>query len=104
MCIPAAAGLRWWDKGVVVERLLHQQKYLLVFIALVIITAIEVTVSYLPFTDRTPQTIILVIGSLCKASLVMLYYMHLRDDSRWYALLVGFPLAIGVLLSLTFVL
>jgi len=92
------------DKGVVVEKLLRQQKYLLVFVALVIITAVEVTVSYLPFTDRTPQTIILVIGSLCKASLVMLYYMHLRDDSRWYALLVGFPLVIGVLLSVTFVL
>lgn len=85
------------------EKDVHHPNYLMIYIALVVITAAEVTVSYLPFANKTPQTIILVIGSICKALLVMLYYMHLREDSRWYALIVGFPLVIGGLLSLTFV-
>lgn len=85
------------------EKEAKHTNYLAVYIGLVIITAIEVTVSYLPFPEPTPQTIILAIGSICKALLVMLYYMHLREDSRWYALIVGFPLVIGALLSLTFV-
>lgn len=84
------------------EKETRHPNYLLVFIGLAIITSIEVTVSYLPFTDRTPQTIILVVGSACKALLVMLFFMHLKEDSRVYALIVGFPLVIGALLSATF--
>lgn len=85
------------------EKEARHPNYLLVYIGLVIITAIEVTVSYLPFANKTPQTIVLLTGSICKALLVILYYMHLREDSRWYALIVGFPMIIGGLLALTFV-
>lgn len=85
------------------EKEARHPNYLAIYIGLVVITAIEVTVSYLPFPDPTPRTIILVVGSICKALLVMLYYMHLREDSRWYAFIVAFPLVIGALLSLTFV-
>jgi cytochrome c oxidase subunit 4 len=84
------------------EKEAHQPNYLLVYIGLVIITAIEVTVSYLPFSSKTPQTIILLTGSICKALLVMLFYMHLKQDSRWYALIVGLPMVIGALLIATF--
>jgi cytochrome c oxidase subunit IV len=85
------------------EKEARHPNYLAIYIGLVVITAIEVTVSYLPFADKTPQTIILILGSICKAVLVMSFYMHLREDSRWYVLIVGLPLVIGALLSLTFV-
>jgi len=49
-------------------------KYLLVFLALALITAIEVTVA-----ARAP--ILLVVLSLAKVVLVALYYMHLKFSS-----------------------
>ena len=80
----------------------HRPNYLAVFVALVMLMAIEVTVSYLPFADATLQVVILASGSLSKALLVMAYYMHLRFDSRWYVYIVGFALLFGILLVLTF--
>ncbi len=63
-------------------------RYAWVFAALVILTALEVGASYLPAGVRLP---ILLVFALAKALLVVLYFMHLRRDSRVYAgmLLIG---------------
>lgn len=77
--------------------------YFGVFIALVIITLIEVLISYLPALGVI-QVPLLVALSLFKAMLVIAYYMHLKFDTPWYRLIVGFPLVFAIGLAITFLL
>ncbi|MGB8646622.1 MAG: cytochrome C oxidase subunit IV family protein [Anaerolineae bacterium] len=75
--------------------------YLLIFVGLGILTAIEIAItSSLPEATRLP---ILLTLSLIKAVLVALFYMHLLNDSRLYAFFFAmaiFLLAIPFVLSL----
>jgi cytochrome c oxidase subunit 4 len=66
--------------------------YIRVFIALSILTVIEVILSQLPIL-KAP---VLIPISLLKASLVALFYMHLRYDRRVFAVLFGFGIVLGV--------
>jgi caa(3)-type oxidase subunit IV len=67
--------------------------YLLVFVALAILTAVEVGVAYLAGGLRTP---LLLIMAVAKAMLVILYFMHLKYDSRWYAFIFFAPMALVI--------
>lgn len=66
--------------------------YIPVFIILGVLTAIEVALVQLPI----PRAPILIPISIIKASLVALFYMHLRYDKRVFAAIFGFGLAIGL--------
>jgi cytochrome c oxidase subunit 4 len=63
----------------------HRMTYVGVFVALAIITMIEVTLTYVnpPFSTTGP----LLALSTTKVLLVALFFMHLRYDSRWYSAL-----------------
>jgi len=83
-----------------VENRTHKRpNYLLVFLALAALTAIEVAVTYIPAVPLAP---VLLTMSLAKVLLVVLYFMHLRSDSRWFALvfIVPFFLVVPVLIVL----
>jgi caa(3)-type oxidase subunit IV len=67
--------------------------YLLVFAGLAILTLIEVAVSYITGEIRVPLLILL---SAMKALLVILFFMHLRYDSRWYAFIFFAPLVLVI--------
>jgi cytochrome c oxidase subunit 4 len=75
--------------------------YVGVFIALGILTAIEVATSvYIPEPTRIP---LLLIMAAAKGALVALYYMHLKFDSRIFSFFFGaaiFVLAIPFALVL----
>jgi caa(3)-type oxidase subunit IV len=74
--------------------------YILVFLALAVITAIEVFfVSLFPGLPKAP---FLLAMSFVKVALVVLYFMHLKTDNRWYALifLLPFLLVVPILLVL----
>ena len=62
--------------------------YLLVFLALAVLTAVEVGVTYVP---AIPQVPVLLGLSLVKALLVILYFMHLKFESRWFAFIFFVP-------------
>ena len=66
----------------------RRRTYLLVFVALAVMTAIEVFVAQTPGIPVVP---VLLTMSLAKALLVILYFMHLRYDSRWYSLIFFSP-------------
>ncbi len=78
-----------------------QANYLIVFIALGILTAIEIALtSLLQESVRIP---ILLLLAFVKAALVALFYMHLRSDSRLFAfffVMAIFLLAIPFVLAL----
>jgi cytochrome c oxidase subunit IV len=75
-----------------------RRTYILVFVALAVITAIEIGISYLP----VPRAPILVPLALVKAGLVALFYMHLKYDRRIFAFVfvAGLLMGIGLILAL----
>ncbi|HXF95622.1 MAG TPA: cytochrome C oxidase subunit IV family protein [Gemmatimonadales bacterium] len=68
--------------------------YLRVFAVLVIVTVIEVGVFYVPAFQAVLVPLLLVLSAL-KFLLVVLFYMHLKTDSRFYAFLFGGPLLLA---------
>ena len=76
-------------------------KYLLVFLALAVLTMMELGVYYLP---SYLHPVLLLSLSFIKATLVVLYFMHLKTDSRWFAFifLVPFLLVIPMVFVLRF--
>jgi cytochrome c oxidase subunit 4 len=67
----------------------HTKRYLVVFGALVVLTAVTVIVSYLPL----PGTLGIAIGvaiAVAKAALVALFFMHLVSERTIVYLALGF--------------
>ena len=80
----------------------HRRAYVGVFVALAIITAVEVLLTVIDF--GVPMTGLLVMLSTTKVLLVAMFFMHLRYDSRWYASIfvyaVPFAALIVIILAL----
>lgn len=70
------------------EKHQHHPNYLLVFASLAVLTAIEVAITYVPQIPQAPTLLAL---SFFKAMLVILYFMHLRFDSKWFAFIFFVP-------------
>ncbi len=66
----------------------RRPNYWLVFAALAIMTAIEVAITYMPGIPLVP---VLLTMSFLKAMLVILYFMHLRFDSKWFSFIFFVP-------------
>ncbi len=69
-------------------------QYWIVFAVLAIFTALEAGTAYLPTLPLGVKVGILVFLAVVKIALVLLYFMHLKFDSRIFAL----PFALGVVL------
>ncbi|MBI1255950.1 MAG: hypothetical protein GC204_00625 [Chloroflexi bacterium] len=72
--------------------------YTVVYIVLAAITLIELAVSSLP--RGVLGTLILIALSISKAVMVVLFYMHLREDSRIFAFALILPIFIALVSSL----
>jgi caa(3)-type oxidase subunit IV len=64
--------------------------YLVVFLGLALVTAIELALVSIGLA-RDIRVPILILLSLCKASLVAGFFMHLRTDSRAYLVIFITP-------------
>ena len=73
-------------------------RYVAVAVVLAVITALEIVVALGHFLPQQLATILLIGLTLSKAALVMLFYMHLKYDARWYSLVLVFPLFMVVVL------
>ena len=78
--------------------------YLRVAAILVMITIIEVGVFYVPTFQAVLVPVLLVLSAV-KFTLVVMFYMHLKFDNRFFSLLFGGPLllALAVVISLLFI-
>lgn len=78
--------------------------YLRVAAILVMITIIEVGVFYVPTFQSVLVPVLLVLSAV-KFTLVVMFYMHLKFDNRFFSLLFGGPLllALAVVISLLFI-
>ncbi len=71
----------------------HSRKeYIVVFAALALLTAVEVGVVYMPGIGKGPMILALIGLAVTKASLVGLFYMHLKNETRILKLTVAIPL------------
>lgn len=84
------------------EHVTSPKVYVLIFLALMLLTTVTVAIAFLhlgPFNDVVALTI-----AVSKATLVVLYFMHVRHSSRmtkisvlagflWLALLIGLTLS-----------
>ena len=77
--------------------------YLRIAAILVIITLLEVGVFYVPAFQSALVPVLLVLSAV-KFALVVMFYMHLKFDSKFFAMLFGGPLFLGflVVISLLF--
>ena len=72
--------------------------YIGVFVALAVVTAIEVGITSV-ITDKTLVVIVLLALAAAKALLVMMFFMHLKYDTKTYSLFLLFPLFMATLLA-----
>jgi cytochrome c oxidase subunit 4 len=72
--------------------------YVGIFLVLVVLTALEVGVTYLP----VPRIPVLVPLAIAKAALVVMFYMHLRFDNRLFTVIfvIGVLMGVSLILSL----
>lgn len=90
------------DSSVTPEPTAHPRpRYKLILALLVLLTGVEVGVSYLPEGVRLPLLIVLAVA---KALLVILWFMHLKFDARVFALIfvMGFLLLLPLLYFIGF--
>ena len=78
--------------------------YLRIAAILVMITLIEVGVFYVPAFQGVLVPVLLVLSAV-KFALVVMFYMHLKFDNRFFVFLFGGPLllALAVVVSLLFI-
>jgi cytochrome c oxidase subunit 4 len=81
------------------EQVAHRPhpNYIGVFIGLAVLTAVELTVAFLPWAKRT-IILLLVFLAVWKALMVALYFMHLRFESNRLRILVIAPLPLAVIM------
>jgi len=72
--------------------------YVIVFGWLTLFTALEVLVAAIGL-DESLRVPLLIVIAVIKALLVVLFYMHLRYDSRWFWALLLLPIGFVILLS-----
>jgi|SRR5436853_1691342 len=81
---------------------LRKRPYVVVFLILAVVTFVELSVNGLGL-PRLETILILVVLATIKGSLVVAYYMHLRYEPRWLALipLAGLALVAVLVAALT---
>jgi cytochrome c oxidase subunit IV len=75
----------------------HSKSYINVLLALSVLTAVTVAVSHVHFGRAGNIAVGLAIATV-KASLVVLFFMHLKYEQRWWAAIVLFPLLLVMII------
>lgn len=77
--------------------------YIRVAVILTVLTVLEVGVFYVPVFHPVLVPVLLTLSAV-KFAIVVMFYMHLKMDSRFFTFLFGGPLllAAGVMLGLLF--
>jgi len=71
----------------------NRKEYWVIFVALLVLTVLEVGLAQVPGISKTLMRLGLVSMALAKAGLVALFYMHLKHETRVLRLTVAIPLA-----------
>jgi cytochrome c oxidase subunit 4 len=72
----------------------HSKNYINVLLALAVLTVVTVAVTHIPNIPRWGAIGVGLTVATIKASLVVMFFMHLKYEHRWWAGIVLFPLAL----------
>ncbi len=72
------------------------RKYVAVFGGLTVLTGVEVALVI--FVQLANPLIFLLALAAAKAVLVALFFMHLKDDTKWFSAIFIFPMLLATLL------
>jgi cytochrome c oxidase subunit 4 len=81
-----------------------QPSYMLIWFVLLVLTIVEVGVAYVSSLPRSVLIVVLVGLAIWKATLVAMYYMHLKFERLRVILLATAPLPLAVILVLAILL
>jgi cytochrome c oxidase subunit IV len=81
----------------------NRREYWVVFLALAVLTAIEVGVVYLPGIGKPAMVTALIGLAVSKAALVGLFFMHLKHETRILKLTVLIPMATPAVYALVLI-
>jgi cytochrome c oxidase subunit 4 len=81
-----------------------QPSYMLIWFVLLVLTVVEVGVAYMSSLPRNVLIVVLVGLAVWKATLVAMYYMHLKFERLRVILLATAPLPLAVILVLAILL
>lgn len=73
----------------------HKKEYFLVFLALGVLTLLELAIPDLKITYAS-KAISLTLLAFGKAFIVAYYYMHLKEETRWLKFIAAVPVMAGV--------
>jgi len=74
----------------------HKKEYLVVFLVLAILTAIEIWVAETAGISKMGKGSSLTLLAVGKAFIVAYYYMHLKEETKWTKLIAAVPIMAGV--------
>jgi cytochrome c oxidase subunit 4 len=77
----------------------HRPNYMLIFVFLGLLTAVEVGVTFIGL-PKPVQVPLLIALAIAKATLVGMYYMHLRYEGRVLRFVALGPLLLAIILTL----
>ena len=76
----------------------HGSIFLKVLIGLGVLTALTVGLSYVDFGSKAVNIAVGLLVAVVKASLVVLFFMHLKWEKRWWLGMVLFPVALVMII------
>jgi cytochrome c oxidase subunit IV len=71
----------------------NRKQYWVIFVYLLVLTVLEVGLVYVPGIPKGLMVLGLILLALAKATLVGLFYMHLKHETKVLKLTVAIPMA-----------
>ncbi len=79
------------------------KEYLVIFVVLALLTALEVGVAQIPGISKKLMVVALIGLALAKAGIVAMYYMHLKHETKALKMTVAIPIATPALYALVLI-
>jgi len=76
----------------------HQVPYVLIFFALLVLTAVTVAIAFIKFPTELINVLLALAVACVKGSLVALFFMHLKFEGKLIYIMVIVPLILCVLI------
>lgn len=74
----------------------HKKEYFIVFLVLGVLTILEVGVAEISAIDKLVKGASLTLLAVAKALIVAMYYMHLKEETRWLKFIAAIPVMAAV--------
>ena len=75
------------------EHHVNRKQYWVIFVYLLVLTVLEVGIVYIPGINKVLLVSALILLAITKATLVGLFYMHLKHETKILKLTVAIPMA-----------